>query len=102
MYVNYNYYFDSSESLPSFVHKRQERQPDGRPLVSVCPLNTDQLLRFLSPEEQEESLLMRPRDSGRPCKFGWTSTGRHIIVIWQEVDSDTVYPVTAYEVPPPR
>lgn len=42
--------------------------------------------------------------SGRPCKFGWTETGKHIIVIWEIVDEDplTIYPITAYEVPPPR
>ena len=42
--------------------------------------------------------------SGRPCKFGWTSTGAHIVVIWEEVYDDPrmLYPVTAYEVPPPR
>jgi hypothetical protein len=45
-----------------------------------------------------------PSDSsGRPATFGWTQTGRHIIVIWEHVDDDprTIYPVTAYEVPPP-
>lgn len=42
--------------------------------------------------------------SGRPATCGWTSTGKHIIVIWEEVQDDplTAYPVTAYEVPPPR
>jgi hypothetical protein len=44
-----------------------------------------------------------PSDSsGRPATFGWTHTGKHIVVIWDEVDDDpwTIYPVTAYEVPP--
>ena len=41
--------------------------------------------------------------SGLPCKFGYTSTGKYIIVIWEESHDDprTVYPVTAYEVPEP-
>jgi hypothetical protein len=45
----------------------------------------------------------RSHSSGRPATFGWTSTGKHIIVIWEEVQEDplTAYPVTAYEVPPP-
>jgi hypothetical protein len=32
----------------------------------------------------------------------WTSTAKHIIVIWEEVQDNplTAYPVTAYEVPP--
>jgi uncharacterized DUF497 family protein len=60
-------------------------------------------------EEVEEVLGNRfnPTDqshsSGRPATFGWTSTGKHIIVIWEEVQENplTAYPVTAYEVPPP-
>ncbi len=41
------------------------------------------------------------RSSGLPAIFGWTSTGKHIIVIWELVDDDPlmIYPVTAYEVP---
>ena len=39
------------------------------------------------------------RSSGRPVVFGDTSAGRHLMVAYEEIDSDTVYPVTAYEVP---
>jgi uncharacterized DUF497 family protein len=39
------------------------------------------------------------RSSGRPVLFGDTSTGRHLMVVFEEIDEDTVYPVTAYEVP---
>jgi uncharacterized DUF497 family protein len=38
------------------------------------------------------------QSSGRPCIFGHTPDGRYIIVIYEEVDEDTVVPVTAYEV----
>jgi uncharacterized DUF497 family protein len=38
--------------------------------------------------------------SGRPMVFGDTSAGRHLVVVYEEVDDDTVYPVTAYDVPP--
>jgi uncharacterized DUF497 family protein len=38
------------------------------------------------------------RSSGRPIVFGDTSTGRHLMVAYEEIDQDTVYPVTAYEV----
>ena len=38
------------------------------------------------------------QSSGRTCVFGDTPDGRHIIVIYEEVDDDTVVPVTAYEV----
>jgi hypothetical protein len=39
------------------------------------------------------------RSSGRPAVFGETLSGRHLMVIYEEIDVDTVYPVTAYEVP---
>ena len=39
--------------------------------------------------------------SGRPCVFGYTEDGRYIIVLYDQIDGDTIYPVTAYEVPEP-
>ena len=39
------------------------------------------------------------RSTGRPVVFGDTSTGHHLMIAFEEIDSDTVYPVTAYEVP---
>lgn len=39
------------------------------------------------------------RSSGRPVVFGDTSSGRHLMVVYEEVDVESVYPVTAYEVP---
>ncbi|HYV35817.1 MAG TPA: hypothetical protein VE988_08950 [Gemmataceae bacterium] len=39
--------------------------------------------------------------SGLPCVFGYTPDGTYIIVVYELVDEDTVYPVTAYEVPEP-
>lgn len=39
------------------------------------------------------------RSSGRPVVFGDTSSGRHLMVVYEEVDADCVYPITAYEVP---
>ena len=43
------------------------------------------------------------RTSDLPTVFGWTSTGRHIAVVYELVDDNpmTFRPVTAYEVPPP-
>jgi len=38
------------------------------------------------------------RSSGRPVIFGDTSMGRHLMVVYEEIDADTVYPVTAYDV----
>jgi hypothetical protein len=41
--------------------------------------------------------------SGLPTAFGWTSTGRHLAVVYEIVDEDplSLRPVTAYETPPP-
>lgn len=39
------------------------------------------------------------RSSGRPVVFGDTSTGRHLMVVYESVDANTIYPITAYEVP---
>ena len=64
----------------------------------------------LVPDEVDEILLddsiptAFSASTGRPCKFGLTSTGKHIIVIWDEVcvNPRLIYPVTAYEVPEPQ
>src|SRR3954470_20561252 len=39
------------------------------------------------------------RSSVRPVVFGDTNTGKHLMVVYEVIDADTVYPVTAYEVP---
>lgn len=39
--------------------------------------------------------------TGRPCCFGYTPAGDYIIVVYEQVDDDTILPVTAYEVPEP-
>jgi hypothetical protein len=41
------------------------------------------------------------RSSGLPCVFGTTPDGTYIIVLYEAVDADTIYPVTANEVPEP-
>ena len=60
--------------------------------------------------EEAEEVLLDPessrassRTSGLPTAFGWTSTGRHLAVVYEVVDADplTFRPVTAYDVPPP-
>jgi uncharacterized DUF497 family protein len=56
-------------------------------------------------KEEVEEALQNPTDtdvsasSGRPVVFGDTSTGRHLMVVYEEIDADTVYPITAYDVP---
>jgi uncharacterized DUF497 family protein len=39
------------------------------------------------------------RSTGRPVAFGDTHAGRHVIVVYEIIDADTVYPISAYEVP---
>lgn len=63
----------------------------------------------VTPEEADEVILANYRrattsqTTGRPVVFGWTSTGKHILVAFDRVSNHppTVYPRTAYEVPPP-
>ena len=56
--------------------------------------------------EDVECVLANPqlqgtsRSSGQPSVFGYTADGTYIIVVYEQVD-DTIYPVTAYEVPHP-
>jgi len=39
--------------------------------------------------------------SGQPCVFGYTPEGVYIIVVYELVDEDRIYPVTAFKVPEP-
>jgi hypothetical protein len=76
-------------------------EPDG---------NVQHIAQHDLTKEEVDDVLMNPNNStderhssGNPVTFGWTSTGRHIIVVWERVHDDplTIYPITAYEVPPP-
>ena len=58
----------------------------------------------ITPEEVEEVLGSAmdadiSRATGRPVVFGDTSSGRHLMVVYESLDAVTVYPVTAYEAP---
>jgi hypothetical protein len=63
----------------------------------------------LTPNEGDEGSLddslptAHSNTTDRPCKFGYSSTGKYIIVHWDELCDDPrmIYPVTAYEVPEP-
>lgn len=39
------------------------------------------------------------RSSGRPVVFGDTNAGRHLMVVYETIEPDVVYPITAYDVP---
>ena len=74
-----------------------ENDPDGnvRHIAEhgVTQAEVEEILD--NPDGIEES-----RSSGRPIAFGETSTGRIIAVVYDRIDKDTVYPITAYEVEP--
>lgn len=57
----------------------------------------------LTPEDVEEVLLSPldrdiSRSTGLPIVFGFTPDGRYILVVYEQIDEVTIYPVTAYEV----
>ena len=58
----------------------------------------------ISKEEVEEALENVVDDdisqsSGRLVVFGDTLEGRHLMVVYEVIGEDTIYPVTAFEVP---
>jgi uncharacterized DUF497 family protein len=70
--------------------------PDGN--VSHCAehgVSKEEVEEILENATDEDT----SRSSGRPAVFADTSAGRHLIVVYEEVDEFTIYPVTAYEVP---
>lgn len=38
----------------------------------------------------------KSRSTGRPMVFGRTPSGEEIVVIFEEIDDSTIYPVTSY------
>ena len=57
----------------------------------------------LTPEDVEE-VLFNPvghdlsRTTGLPIVFGFTANRRYILVVYEQVDGITIYPITAYDV----
>jgi hypothetical protein len=57
----------------------------------------------LTPEDVEE-VIFNPvdrdvsRSSGFPIVFGFNPSGRYIMVVYEQPDEMTIYPVTAYDV----
>ena len=61
----------------------------------------------LSIEDVEEVLANptsegRSASTGRPCVWGYTLEGLYIIVVYDQIDEDTIRVRTAYEVTEPR
>ena len=77
-------------------------EPDGNVQhIAEHGVTVDEVEEVL---HDSRSRVGRSRRSGRPQTFGWTSTDKFITVTWEEVSDDPrmIYPVTAYEVPPPQ
>jgi hypothetical protein len=71
-----------------------DRCPEFSP--SVWPnsliLTADEMGTMIDPSDKTIS-----RTSGRPVVTGYTPDGRIILVVYEQLDDVTVYPVTAYE-----
>jgi len=79
----------------NWTHVIWDPLPDGNvEHVEEHDLTTDEVEHVL---EYYDSMGFS-QSSGWHCVFGHTPDGRYIIVIYEEVDEDTVVPVTAYEV----
>jgi uncharacterized DUF497 family protein len=67
--------------------------------------NVQHCLRHNVTKDEVREVLENPtgaddsHSSGKPVAFGDTQTGRHLIVVYEQVDADTLYPITAYDVP---
>ena len=57
----------------------------------LVPTDVDYVLNH--PKRRSKS-----RSSGRPIIFGRTPSGENIAVIYEEIDKNTVYPITAYPI----
>lgn len=66
--------------------------------------NVDHIAEHDLTPDEVEAVLLQPlardisRSSGRPMVYGFTPAGRYIVVVYEEIDDRTWYPVTAYEV----
>lgn len=58
----------------------------------------------VSPDEFEDAVSFADtrgvsRSSGRPCCWGDTSNGRRLFCAYEFIDSVTILPITAFEIP---
>jgi uncharacterized DUF497 family protein len=75
-----------------------EGNPDGNVQhIAEHGLTVEDVEHVLENPTSEET----SRSTGRPCCFGYTPAGDYIIIHYDQIDDDTIYPVTAYEVPEP-
>ena len=87
---------DGHAAIDDHLGRRRGRKRGTYRTDGLTPEEVDDV--FLDPA----STFDRSRRSGLPIAFGTTRTGRYIMVAFDEIDPDTVYPVTAYDVPKPK
>ncbi len=78
-----------------------EDDPEGNiQHIAEHDITRDEVEEVLN-EGYEDSTFSR--SSERPITFGWTTTGKYIAVIYEEVEQDPLIlrPVTAFETNPP-
>ena len=75
-----------------------EEEPDGNVQhIAQHGVTKDEVVEVLeNPEDTDAS-----HSSGWPVAFGHTSTGKYLLVAYEEIGRDQFYPITAYEVPEP-
>jgi hypothetical protein len=79
-----------------------EDDPDGNVQhIGENDLTIDEVEDVLLDPDNQDVI---SRSSGRPITFGWTSTDRHIAVVWEIANKDPrmIRVVTAYETPPKK
>jgi hypothetical protein len=80
-----------------------EDDPDGNVQhIAANGVSTEEYVEVFVNNDEEATI---SRESGRPITFGWTRAGKHIAVVWDEVQPEDplmIRPVTAYETLPKK
>ena len=72
------------------------------PLIAANGVTVEEYVEVFMGNHEQATI---SRETGRPITFGWTSTGKHIAVVWDEVQPEDpliIRPVTAFETPPKK
>ncbi|MGA2618550.1 MAG: hypothetical protein ABSF26_13135 [Thermoguttaceae bacterium] len=73
-------------------------QPDGNVQHVAEHGLTKEDVEYVLENPTKEGISSR---TGRLCCFGYTPGGDFIIAVYEQVNAETIYPLTAYEVPEP-
>lgn len=79
-----------------------EDDPDGNVLHLAEHDVTRQEFEEVFLDQHHEATTSR--SSGEAITFGWTSTGKYLAIVFEEIQDDprTVRPITAYPTNPPK